>query len=189
MSMVPHAATMLGTSARRAASSRSAEVAVDARITKARPPSNASEATLRVPIFILSLSIAEARTPQSKSFLSAVFGDGGGEEPLFQHGDKLRAGLAEGHANAKVSLRVDDGSGRFKESTLAVNLDLDLRVLREGIGHVQVAAVETELSDARSDGGLRGLVHHLCGGDKWITRRAATLISHATLPGRRLRGF
>src|SRR6266478_7588363 len=128
-------------------------------------------------------------TPQSKSFLSAVFGDGCGEEPLFQHGGKLRAYLAEGHANAKVSLRVDNGSGRFKEFTLAVNLDLDLRVLREGIGHVQVAAVETELGHARSDAGLRRLVHHLSSGDKWITRRSATLISHATLPGRQLRGF
>src|SRR6266481_6641091 len=85
--------------------------------------------------------------------------------------------------------RVDNGSGGFKEFTLAVNLDLDLRVLGQGIGHVQVAAVETELSDARSDGGLRGLVQHLSSGDKWITRRAATLISHWTLPGRQLRGF
>src|SRR5713226_3341185 len=131
MSMVPHAATMLGTSARRAASSRSAEVAaVDARITKARPPSNASAATLRMLIFILPLSVVAARTPKSKSFLSAVFGDGGGEEPLFQHGEKLRAGLAEGHANAEIGLRVDNGSGRFKEFALAINLDLDLRVLR-----------------------------------------------------------
>src|SRR5712692_4222546 len=189
MSMVPHAATMLGTSARRAASSRSAEVAVDARITKARPPSNASEATLRVPIFILSLSIAAARTPQSKSFLSAVFGDGCGEEPLFQHGEKLRAGLAEVHADAEIGLRVDNGPDRFKEFALAVNLYPDLRVLRQGIGHVQVAAVEAELGHARSDAGLRRLVHHLSSGDKWITRRSATLISHATLPGRQLRGF
>src|SRR4029077_2280896 len=116
--------------------------------------------------------------PQSKSFLSAVFGDGCGEEPLFQHGEKLRAGLAESHANAEIGLRVDNGSGRFKEFSLAVNLDLDLRVLRQGIGHVQVAAVEAELSHARGDTGLRGLVNPRGGGDEGITRRSATLISH-----------
>src|SRR5258707_14178363 len=107
MSMVPHAATMLGTSARKAAPSRSAEVAAGATITIARPTNHASAATLRVPIFILSLSIAAARTPQCKSFLSAVFGYGRGEEPLFQHTEKLRANLAEGEATAEIGLRED----------------------------------------------------------------------------------
>src|SRR6266481_4557044 len=101
--MVPHVATMLGTSARKAASSRSAEVAIDPRIKKSQ------QVTRVQPIggcsfVLLPLSVAAARTPQSKSFLGAVFGDGGSEEPLFQHGGKLRAGLAEGHADAETGL-------------------------------------------------------------------------------------
>src|SRR5260370_5885443 len=71
---------------------------------------------------LLPLSVAAARTPQSKSFLGAVFGDGGGEEPLIQHGGKLRAGLAGGHANAKTTFRVDNGSGPFKEFHLSLNI-------------------------------------------------------------------
>src|SRR6266852_2461555 len=189
MSMVPHAATMLGTSARKAASSRSAEVAAGAKITTARPTNNASLTTLRVPISFLSLSVAAARTPQCKSFLRAVFGYGRVLYQLSPNTEKLRANLAEGDANAEIGLRVDNGSGRFKEFALAINLDLDLGILRQGIGHVQVAAVQAELGHPRGDAGLRGLVHHFSSGDKRITRRSATLISHAILPGRQLPGF
>src|SRR5260370_37629885 len=147
MSMVPEGAWMLGPSARKAASSRSAEVAAGAKITTARPTNNASLTTLRVPISFLSLSVAAARTPQCKSFLRAVFGYGRGEEPLFQHTEKLRANLAEGDANADIGLRVDNGCGRFKEFALAITLDRDLRIVRQRIGHLPVPAGQAALGE------------------------------------------
>src|ERR1700704_424951 len=70
-----------------------------------------------------------------------------------------------------------------KKNSVRINLDGDLGVLGQRIGHVQVTAVKAKLGHARRDAGLRRLVFHLRGGDKGITGRSATLFSHWNLSG------
>ena len=78
--------------------------------------------------------------------LRSIFGNGCGKEPLLQHGEELWPNIAERDPNSNVGLGVGDDATRFKEFSFRINLDLDLRVLGQSVGHIQVAPIKAQLA-------------------------------------------
>src|SRR6266404_4385142 len=87
--------------------------------------------------------------------LDTVLGNGGSEQPLFQHVEELRTHLTKCYANPEIRLRVHNHSARLEEFPLGINLDIDLRVLGPRVRHVQIATVKAKLGHAGRDTCLR----------------------------------
>src|SRR6266849_1985581 len=118
--------------------------------------------------------------------LPAILRNGGGKKPLLQHSEELWPHFAERDPNSDAGLRVGDDAARFKEFSFRINLDLDLRVLRQSVGHLQIAAIKAQFAHLRGGAGLRRCVGHLSSGNERIRRRSTTLFSPWDVSGKQL---
>ena len=136
---------------------------------------------------MFSARLCELTRHSERLRLPPILGNGGGKKPLLQHSEELWPHFAERDPNSDVGLRVGDDAVRFKEFSFRINLDFDLRILGQSVGHLQVAAIKAQLAHLRGGAGLSRYVDNFSRGDERITRRSTTLFSHWDVSGKQLR--
>src|SRR6266849_5583386 len=180
MSSVPQVSTILGTRMRNASSSRSADTAsaeIRVRAKTAAKPTAKNLRTLTCPP-LAGKSVAI----YPKSRLGSILRHGCRQKPLLQNSQKLRTNVPEADAHAQIGLHVHNRSGSLKKFPFGINLHGKRGILCKGIGHLQETAVQAELADPRGSALVRGLLDYFGGGDERVPGRAASFLSHATLP-------
>jgi hypothetical protein len=130
---------------------------------------------------------AAQKLPIKRLRLPSILGNRCGKEPLLQYSQELWPHIPESDPNSDAGLRVGDDAGRFKEFSFRINLDLDLRVLGQSVGHIQVAPIKAQLAHLRGGAGSRRCVGNLSRSYERIARRSTTLFSHWDISGKRLR--
>src|SRR5580658_6239480 len=98
-------------------------------------------------------------------------------EPAFQNRLVFGFGFEENDAGAHVGLGVDDFRLSLEEGIAGGNLDEHECSYRERIHHIQIAAVEAQFADARSNTHIRSLFNELSAGNKCIPWRATAFCS------------
>lgn len=93
--------------------------------------------------------------------------------------------VGEFEAHAFAGMEIGDGGVGFDEFIVGEDFDEDIAARGKRVGHLDIAAVDAEIADARGGAGIFRLVGDLGHGLKWITLGAAAFDGHSCLPGRK----
>jgi len=94
-------------------------------------------------------------------------------EPMLQNNEFLRFDFEEGKASAEIGLHIDDFCFGVKRVFTGKNLHEDHGFLREGIHHIEIAAMEAQFANASSDADIGFLLDEFGAGDEGVAGRAA----------------
>jgi|SRR5579859_3021002 len=96
-----------------------------------------------------------------------------GVEPATEDGEGLGFDVNERKTGTEIGLDVDDAGFGVEVFFTGENFYEDQGVLREGIHHVEIAAVQAELADAGGDAHVGFLLDEFGTGDEGVAWRAA----------------
>lgn len=94
-------------------------------------------------------------------------------QPAAQDAERLLFDFGEREAAAEIGLDIDDFGFGVEEVFAGENFDEHQGVLREGIHHIEIAAMQAELTDASGDAHVGFLLDKFGAGDESVAWRAA----------------
>jgi len=97
------------------------------------------------------------------------------KQPLVQCRQKRWLHIAKCQAHPKIRLRICNTRISLEKVRVGEDFHENMRTGWKGIGHVKVAAIQAEITNADKDPGARGNFHNLCCSHKGIPRGTPTV--------------